>query len=277
MAASTGLARISATTRRAFCAVSRTNRVVARVSVMDASCSRPRRLSRRRPRGRPRGRPRARPRGRCRGRGTFHLSLAVARMAVEGAGGSELPQVMADRVLRDEDRDELPPVVHREGEAHHLGCDGGAARPRLHHALLSRIDHRPHLLHEVRVDEGTLLDRACHALASLPPLHDPAIRALVVTRLVALGRLAPRGLRMIPLAAPLAAAVGGVDRIHRAAAYARADAEPAPAPRLAVRDVLVLEVADLADGGPTGEPDAPELAGGQLEKGIVAFLRHQLD
>src|SRR5262249_23088668 len=159
----------------------------------------------------------------------------------------------ADRVLGDEDGDELPPVVYREGEAHHLGGDGGAARPRLHHPLFSRIDHRPQLLHEARVDEGSLLDRACHALAGLPSLHDPAVRALVVTRLVPLGRLPPWRLRMFPLAPPLAAAVGMVDRIHRDAPHAGANAEPSSAPRLAVRDVLVLKVADLADGGPTGE------------------------
>src|SRR5438093_1104505 len=70
------------------------------------------------------------------------LPLAVAGVAVERPRRRELPELVTDRVLRDEDRDELPAVVDREGEADHVGRDGGAPRPRLHHPLLARREHR---------------------------------------------------------------------------------------------------------------------------------------
>src|SRR5689334_635272 len=82
---------------------------------------------------------------------------------------------------------------------------------------------------------------------------------------------------MVALRAPLAAAVRMIDRVHRDAAHARPPSAPARPSGLPVRDVLVLEVADLADRRPAGEADAAELAGRQLEQRVVAFLRHQLD
>src|SRR5215472_12854650 len=50
----------------------------------------------------------------------------------------------------------------------------------------------------------------------------------------------------------LAAAVRVVDGVHRRAAHGGALALPAAAARLAARLVLVVEVADLPDGGPAG-------------------------
>src|SRR2546428_3751139 len=129
----------------------------------------------------------------------------------------------------------------------------------------------------MRVDERALLARACHRLAPLPSLHDPALGALVVPRLVALGRLAPGRLRVVALRASLAAAVRMVDRVHRHAAHLRAPAEPADAAGLAEGDVLVLEVADLPDGGAAGEAHPSQLARGELHERVVALLRHQLD
>src|SRR5256712_2634311 len=129
----------------------------------------------------------------------------------------------------------------------------------------------------MRVDERALLDRACHRLAPFRSRHDPALVALVVPRLVALGRLPPGRLRVVALRAPLAAAVRMVDRVHRHAAHLGAPAEPADAAGLAVGDVLVLEVADLPDGGAAGQPHAPQLARGELHEGVVALLRHELD
>src|SRR5262249_49914698 len=82
---------------------------------------------------------------------------------------------------------------------------------------------------------------------------------------------------MIPLAPALSAAVGVVDRIHRDTTHPRANAEPAPASRLAEGDVLVPRVAPRPDGSRTGEPPPPEPSGGQLGERIVALLRHQLD
>src|SRR5580692_8173237 len=44
------------------------------------------------------------------------LSLPVAGVAVEGARRRELAELVPHHVLRDEDRDELPAVVHGEGQ-----------------------------------------------------------------------------------------------------------------------------------------------------------------
>src|SRR5438093_10016619 len=75
----------------------------------------------------------------------------------------------------------------------------------------------------------------------------------------------------------LAAAVRMVDRVHRGAAHGRALAEPAAAARLADRDVAVLDVPDLADGGAAGEEDAAHLAGRQAKCGVAAVLGDELD
>src|SRR4029077_1080710 len=82
----------------------------------------------------------------------------------------------------------------------------------------------------------------------LPARDDEAIRALRVARLVALGRHAPRRHR-VPAARGLAftAAERVVHRVHRHAAHVRPLAQPAAAPGLADRHVLVVDVADLAD------------------------------
>ncbi len=74
----------------------------------------------------------------------------------------------------------------------------------------------------------------------------------------------------------LAAAVRVVDRVHGGAANAGPDAHPALAAGLAGDQVLVLGVADLADGGPALQTDHAHLAGGQAQDGVVALLGHDL-
>jgi hypothetical protein len=81
-----------------------------------------------------------------------------------------------------------------------------------------------------------------------------AVRELgTPARREALGELAPRGDEVLAAAAALglalAATVGVVDRVHGDAADARAAAEPAVAAGLAERLLVVVAVADLADGG----------------------------
>src|SRR6185369_14121928 len=138
IAASTFLPRMSATTRRAFCAVSRTKRLVARVSISGAR-SLPRGCARRSARRRTRC-------GRCarRRRRPFDLALAIARMAVERPRRRKLAELMPDGVLGDEHGDELPAVVDGEREADHVGDDRRAARPGLDDALLAAADHALH-------------------------------------------------------------------------------------------------------------------------------------
>src|SRR5512143_2566960 len=79
-----------------------------------------------------------------------------------------------------------------------------------------------------------LIERAISlSLHRVTPAHDHHVGALVLARLVALGRGAPRRHRM-------AAAVGAathrmVDRVHRPAAHRRTDAAPAIGAGLADR------------------------------------------
>src|SRR5947209_13699470 len=109
------------------------------------------------------------------------------------------------------------------------------------------------------------------------PLDDELRGALVLARLVALGRLAPRRHRM-PAARGLALAAPErmIDRIHRHATVVRALAEMARPSGLAVGDVLVLEVADLPDGRVAADVHLPHLARGEAERGPVAFAGHEL-
>src|SRR5207253_561133 len=85
-------------------------------------------------------------------------------------------------------------------------------------------------------------------------------------RALAERRHAPRRDGMPALGLALAAAVRVVDRVHRGAADARALAEPAAAAGLAARGVLVVDVADLADGRAALERDAAHLARGQAQR-----------
>src|SRR6478672_8514634 len=111
----------------------------------------------------------------------------------------------------------------------------------------------------------------------LPPLYDEAIGRLPIAGLVTLGRLAPRRYR-VPAASALAftAAERVVDGVHRDAAHVRPLAHP-PAPAgLADRDVLVVDVADLADRGEALDVDLADLARRHLHRGVVAFLGDEL-
>src|SRR4029453_5923697 len=89
--------------------------------------------------------------------------------------------------------------------------------------------------------------RSCHLL---PPLDDERLGALVLARLVALGGLAPRG-HGVASARGLAfpAAVRMVHGVHGHPAVGGPAAQPAGPPRLAARDVLVVDVADLSYRG----------------------------
>src|SRR5436190_21986361 len=73
-----------------------------------------------------------------------------------------------------------------------------------------------------------------------------------------------------------AAAERVIDRVHRDAAHVRPLAEPAAAPRLANRHVLVIEVADLADRRQALDVDLANLARGHAHARVLAFARDQL-
>ena len=105
-----------------------------------------------------------------------------------------------------------------------------------------------------------------------------ASEALVLlARAVAERRHAPRRDRVAPGGRrALATAVRVVDRVHRHAARLRAHAHVALAPGLADLDVLVLGVADRADGRAALGAHHAHLAGGQTQRRHVAVLGHQL-
>src|SRR5690348_1733679 len=74
----------------------------------------------------------------------------------------------------------------------------------------------------------------------------------------------------------LATAVRMVDGVHGDAADGRADAQPALAAGLAQLDVLVLEVADLADRGHAVQVDAADFAAHQADLGVVVLAAQDL-
>src|SRR5688572_3559937 len=74
----------------------------------------------------------------------------------------------------------------------------------------------------------------------------------------------------------LAAAERVIHRIHRDAAHVRPLAQPPAAPGLADRHVLVIEIANLADGGDALDVDLPDLARRHLDGGVLPFPCHEL-
>src|SRR6185503_20516983 len=114
-------------------------------------------------------------------------------------------------------------------------------------------------------------------LLSSPILEDHPLRALVAARLVAACRLAPRRHR-ISAARSLAftATVRMVHRVHGHPANVRAQTFPARTPGLTERNVLVLDVADLADGRLANQRHAPHFAGRHTQLRVLAFLRDEL-
>src|SRR5579885_1215336 len=81
---------------------------------------------------------------------------------------------------------------------------------------------------------------------------------------------------MVALRASLTAAVRMVHRIHRDTPDATALPEPSGAPRLADRNILVVEIANLADRRAAFREHHPLLARRQLEQGELALFGHQL-
>src|SRR6185295_4772021 len=91
-------------------------------------------------------------------------------------------------------------------------------------------------------------------------------------------RHAPGRLRVVAeRRGTLAAAVRVVHRVHGRAARLRAHTHVALAAGLAHRDVLVVGVADHADGRAAFDAHHAHLARGQAQRRHAALLRHQLD
>ncbi len=101
---------------------------------------------------------------------------------------------------------------------------------------------------------------------------------MVLAGFVAHCGLAPRGNRAgtAHRALALAAAVRVIAGVHYRAAHCRAPAHVALAAGLAEIDILVIDVANLADRGNAVHRHVAHLAGGQAHQGVLALLRHQL-
>src|SRR5581483_1404435 len=183
------------------------------------------------------------------------LRGAVAGMAAERPRRRELAELVPDHLLGDEHGHVLAAVVDGDRVRDHLREDRRGARPGADHVLLARLVHRldpahPPLLHE-RPLLGTSAHLAPSFLAAAAAADDQLVRFLVLrARALAERRHAPRRHRMAAaLGLALAAAVRVVDRVHRGAADRGPLALPAAAAGLAPVDVLVVDVADLADRG----------------------------
>src|SRR5439155_10614718 len=112
----------------------------------------------------------------------------------------------------------------------------------------------------------------------LTATDDQTVRRLVVPRLLALGRLAPRGDRMAPARRlAFAAAMRMVDRVHRDATHRRPPAEPAIAAGLADHDVLVIGVRHRADRRPAFGAHHAHFARGHAQEGIALVAPDQLN
>src|SRR5206468_5639088 len=107
--------------------------------------------------------------------------------------------------------DVLLAVVHGDRQTDEFRRDRRTPRPGLDRLLVVDGARGFHLFHQMIIDEWALLDRTCHwlSLRCVPAAHDHHIGALVATRLVALGRRAPRRNRVT--AAVRAAAMRMID------------------------------------------------------------------
>src|SRR3954468_17257040 len=121
-------------------------------------------------------------------------------------------------------------------------------------------------------------DSSAALLAAAAPADDVTVGLLALAaRAVPDGRHAPGGLRMVAeRRGALAAAVRVVDRIHGRATRLRAHAHVALAAGLADRDVLVVGVADDADGRAALAANQPHLAGGEAQRRHALVLCHEL-
>src|SRR3954451_19389800 len=122
-------------------------------------------------------------------------------------------------------------------------------------------------------------DSSTALLAATATAHDVAVgRLVLLARAVAESRLAPRGHGMAAgCRRALATAVRVVDRVHRRAARLRALAQVTRAAGLADRDVLVVGVANGADGRTAVRRDQSHLTGVEAQRCRPGLLRDELD
>src|ERR1039457_6443171 len=301
-ASSAGIPRMRSTTRRAFRGVTRTYRAFALASItVSPFSSRPEHFC---PgaRGLPPG-PVQPVRGRqsvprdpgrqlgshchwfrliCCGADLATATAVIPDMAAERARRGELPELVADHRLGDEDRHVLAAVVHRDRVAQHRRNDHGASRPSLDHVSGALVVLRVHLLEQVVVNERALLQTTRHREVLLPLLLAAPAGDQPVAWLVGLPgaplRLAPRAYRVTATRAlALAATQRVINGVHRDTANRGTVPLPPVAACLAELDVALLGVADLADGGAAGRIHPPDLTRRHAQLRVPSLLGQQLD
>ncbi len=113
-------------------------------------------------------------------------------MAVVRPRGSELTELVADHIFRDEHGNEFASVMDGKGQPNGFGNDGRASRPGLDDLFRLLVRGLVDLLEQMPVDEESFLDGAGHELSLLGPmLDDHAVGALVLSGLEAFAELAP--------------------------------------------------------------------------------------
>src|SRR5450631_2855559 len=114
-------------------------------------------------------------------------------------------------------------------------------------------------------------------LTLLAAVHDKRVRPLIVPRLVATRRLAPRRHRMTSTGSlAFTAAMRVVHRVHRNTAVMRTFPHPPRTSRLAPRHVFVVRISHLPNRRETIEQYLAGFARRQLHQSVVAFFCNQL-
>src|SRR3954453_11104574 len=198
-----------------------------------------------------------------------------------GAGRGKLAELVADHRVGHEHRDVLAAVVHGDRVADHGRHDPRATGPRLDDVVRALVVLTVHLLHEVVVDEGTLLQAARHVFGSLALLagaattDDQGVAGLVLAR--ASFGLSPRRDRVATTGGlAITTTVRVVHRVHDDTTDGRALALPPHAAGLPPVDVRLLGIADLADRRAAADVDVAHLTGRHAELGAAALLGDEL-
>src|SRR5579885_2640468 len=159
--------------------------------------------------------------------------------------------------------------------------EGRRATDKLRDALMVTLSvtRRARIMIALYILRSILLIRTDYFQApqlGLPTLNDHALGAAVMPRLCSEGREAPGRLGVIALHPAFTAAMRVVHRIHGHASHRRPLAMPTRPPSIAVGNVFVVQIADLADGGHAIDAKAPHFTGRQLYQRQIAFLAQQL-
>src|SRR5437773_3980191 len=88
----------------------------------------------------------------------------VRAMFLKHTRGRKFTELMADHVLGDENGVKSLSVMHQKRVADKIRCHHRTPRPRFDRLLCARTVHLADLLQNMRLDEGSLLQRSIHTL-----------------------------------------------------------------------------------------------------------------